>query len=564
MKRTAAWILAASLAVGMLAGCGATTPSPQGTQTPGAAQPAAQQVLTLNLTDEAPGLDSATSTDQLSFIVLNQVEEGLVRPGQNGDIKPGSGEAASWTVSPDGLVYTFTLKDGLKWNDGKPVTSQDFAYAWLRALDPKVASQYNYQLFYIKGAEAWSSLDTKAADFAQKYDALKKQVAIETPDAKTIKVTLATPTPYFLGLTAFPTYFPQRQDVVEKYGDKFGTDADKIAFNGPFTVKSWTHQSEIVLDKNANYWDAANVKLQTVDFKMVKDSMTAINMYEAGQLDAVGLPGTLLAQYKDKPGFVSQQTTTSWYLEFNLNNKAKPYLQNQHIRNAFNLALDRQSFVDGVLRNGSAPALGLVPSTIHIGGKSYRDVAGNFLSAKADATKAQAELAAGLKELGLDKLPAMDFLTSNSDLSKKYAQGVQGMIAQNLPGVTLNIVPLDFKVRLDRMRKGDFDVVMAGWGADYDDPNTFMNLFITGGQQNDPKWSNAQYDKLVTDAGKTSDQAVRAQNFAAAEKILMTELPIVPLYINTNNSIRKPYVHGILDQSVGPDYDLKNVTIDAH
>jgi oligopeptide transport system substrate-binding protein len=570
-KRIAAWILAATMAIGVLAGCGSTsstgteTKTGENTQTTTEAKPAAEQVLTFNIGEEPPGLDSATTTDAVSFDVLNQVMEGLVRVKEGGIIEKGSGQAADWTISDDGTVYTFTLKDGLKWSDGQPVTSKDFAYAWFRALDPNTASEYNYQLFYIKGAEAWSTLDLKASDFQTKYEALKKEVAIETPDDKTIKVTLNHPTPYFLGLMNFPTYFPQRQDVVEKFGEKFAAEAANMVFNGPFVITSWQHEAELVLEKNPNYWDANTVKLEKVIYKMIKDSNTAINMFEANQLDSVGLPGQYIPQYKDKPGFSSYPDSVVWYLQFNMGNaETKKYLQNEHIRTALSLAVDRQQFVDAVLRNGSAAATGIVPGTININGKSYRDQVGPILKTTADPAAAQAELAKGLQELGLDKLPPMDFLTGQSDVAKKYAQGVQGMIQQNLPGVTVNIVPVEFKVRLERMKNGEFDIVLAGWGADYDDPATFFDLFLTGGPQNDSKYSNPEYDRLVKGAAGEPDQAKRLEMYKQAEQILMKDLPIAPLYIPTVNRIRKPWVKGVQTFTVGAGSDLKFAYVEAH
>lgn len=563
MKRIAAWLLAATFAIGLLAGCGTKqaetnqTSAPTTNETKEPEKKAEPQVMTFNIGEEPPQLDSAISTDAVSFDVLRQVMEGLIRKGEGGKIEKGSGIAEDWTISDDGLVYTFKLKKGTKWSDGKEVTAKDFAYAWFRALDPKTASQYNYQLFHIVGAEAWSLLDTKASDFETKYADLKSKVAIETPDDYTLKVTLANPSPFFLGLMDFPTFLPQRQDIVEKFGEKYAAEAENMVFNGPFIIKSWQHEAEIILEKNPNYWDADKVKLTQVNFKMIKDSNTAINMFEANQLDSVGLPGQYIAQYKDKPGYRQIADTVAWYLEFNMHNsEKKAYLQNKNIRKAISLAIDRQQFADAVLRNGSKPATALVPDTININGSSYRQQAGSFLSATADVAAAQAALAQGLKELGIDKLPPMDFLSGQSDTAKKYAQGIQAMVQQNLPGVTLNIVPVEFKVRLDRMRNGDFDIVMAGWGADYDDPNTFLDMWITGGPYNDPHWSNTEYDNLIKQA-KTASQADRAKLFAQAEKILMEELPIVPLYWPAVNSIRKPWIKGILNFSVGPSLDLK-------
>jgi oligopeptide transport system substrate-binding protein len=567
MKRFVAWLLAATMAAGILAGCGskpadsgAQNQTNTGTTTETKAEP---QTLALNLGTEPPQLDSALSTDSASFSTLQQVQEGLVRLDAEGKAAKGSGAAADWTISDDGLTYTFTLKDGLKWSDGQPLTAKDFEYAWFRALDPKTASQYNFMLFYIKGAKAWAELDTKAADFATKYEELKKNVALKAVDDKTLTLTLEKPTAYFLALTAFPTFFPQRKDVVEKFGDKYAAEADTMVYSGPFVIKTWTHENEIVLAKNPNYWDAKSVKLEEVRLLMIKDVNTQLNMFEANQLDSAGLDGNSLPQYEGKPGFYKAARPRTWYLEFNSAAAGKPYLANVNIRKAFSLALDREAFVNGVLRDGSVAADGLVPNTISLGDGMYRALAGSMISTKADVAKAQEYYKKGLAELGLDKLPPIEFMVTANDTSKKQAQGVQAMIQQALPGVELNIVPLDFKVRLDKMRKGEFELVLTGWGADYNDPMTFMDMWIKDSPYNDGHWYNAEYDRLVKEAMATSDQKVRLENFKKAEQILMDELPVVPVFYPAVNAIDKPWLKGLVRFPMGASWDLKYAYIEG-
>jgi oligopeptide transport system substrate-binding protein len=561
--RFLALLLACLLLAGLvLAGCATrrTEPAPGAPTAPDqprAGAPQARQVLTLNLGAEPPQLDSALTTDTLSFNILAQVMEGLVRPGEGARIEKGSGQAADWHISADGLTYTFTLKEGLRWSDGQPVTARDFAYAWFRALDPRVASPYNYQLFAIRGARAWATLDTTAPDFAPRYAALRQQVGIETPDDRTIRVRLEAPTPYFLGLTAFPTYLPQRQDLVEKHGPRYAADGDKLVYNGPFQIAAWEHDREVVLARNPQYWDAGMVRLQTVTFKMVANASTALNMYEAGELDAVAIPGTHVAAYRDRPGFHQRALTTTQFLACNLADAQRPWLRNVHIRRALSLALDRQEFVDKVLQGGSQVALGLVPATINMAGASYREQVGPMLPPRADRARAQAELAAGLRELGLTRLPPLDLLIDAGDVPKRLAQGVQGMVQQNLPGVVINIVPLEFKVRLQRMRQGDFDLVFSGWAADYDDPMTFLGLFTSGNPQNDARWANPAYDRLIATAASSQDPQQRLAAFKQAEQLLLAELPILPLYHPAAAGVRQPYVKGLLHFPVGAEFDLK-------
>lgn len=518
------------------------------------------QVITLNLGTEPPNLDHNRTTDSASFDVLANVMEGLVRLGPGGKIEKGSGQAAGWTISPDGKKYTFTLKDGLKWHDGKPVTAHDFVYSWFRALDPKTASEYAYQLYYIKGGEAWNTLKTDAPDFAQKYADLKAKVGLKALNDKTIEVELETPTPYFLSLMAFPTYLPTRQDLVETHGDKFGADADKMAFNGPFVVKSWVHESELILEKNPNYWDAGKVKLEKVTFKMVKDSNTAINMFEANELDAVGVPGEFIAQYREK-GLKTMAEASTFYITLNLKNRI---FANSNIRKALSLALDRKGFIDNVAKNGSVPAAGYVPPSITMVGvdKPFRELSGTFIPPAADVARARELLAAGLKELGLDKLPTVKLLISDTSTAKRFAQGFQEMWNKNL-GIQVEIEPVAFKIRLQRTRQGDFEMVYAGWIGDYNDPMTFMDMWVTDGGFNDAKWSNKQYDGLIKQAKETADQQVRLKNMAEAEKLLMAELPIIPLYHSAANWVEKTWYKGALHFPVGGSLDLKYVYVEG-
>lgn len=552
-------VIAAAMAAILLAGCSSTNaPAPPAF----APTPAEPQTLALNLGNEPPTLDSVRTTGGGSFSVLQQIAEGLVRLGPNGEVAKGSGAAADWSVSGDGLTYTFTLKPDLHWSDGQPLTAKDFAYAWLRALDPNTGSRYNYMLFAIKGAKAFASLPVKSMDNTQ-HDALKKAVGIATEGDKTLVVTLEKPAAYFPALTAFPTLLPQRQDIVEKYGDKYAAEPNEMVYNGPFVIKSWTHQSQLVLEKNASYWDAAHVRLSTVTMSMVADTSTALNLFEAGQLDSTSLPGTALPQYQGKPGYQQSARPLTWYLEFNTAAKGKPYLANPHIHTALSLAIDRQTFVNAVLKDGSVAANGLVPATMHLGSAPYRQQAGAMLATTVDKAKAAVELAQGLKDVGLDKLPPIELAIYANDTFKKSAQGLQAMIQDALPGVTVNILPQDPKVLSQRIQQGDFELTLTGWQADYDDPLSFLDLFTSDSPQNDSKWHTAQYDSLIHDAQASVDQTKRLQDFQQAEKLLMADLPVIPVWYPAANSVDKPYVKGLVRPTLGAAWDLKYTYIEG-
>jgi oligopeptide transport system substrate-binding protein len=557
VKKRIALMMAATLIVAaFLAGCSKKT----GPDTPPVVtKPVDKQEVSINLGEEPPNLDSAKATDSVSFDILGNVMEGLIRVGEGFKILPGI--SALPVISADGLNYTFNLRKDAKWSDGKPVTSKDFKFAWLRALDPKTASEYAYQLEYIKGATEFDSLDVKAADFEAKATAAKANVAIDATDDYVLKVTLKAPTSYWLGLMAFPTYMAQREDVVKQFGEKYAGEAANMVFNGPFTIKEWVHDDHVTLIKNANYYDTKNVKLDVVTFRMIKDSNTAVQMYEAGELDRVGLPGEFIAKYAADAGYHKMADVSTSYLTFNVANKT---FQNQNLRKAFNLALDRKGFSDNVLKNGSIPAEGYVPSSMAGGssGKSFRSIAGSLINVNGDKVEAKKAWDLALKELGVTKL-TVKLLSTDSATTKRYVQGIQEMLQTTLPGLTIESEPVSFSVRLDRAKKGQFELLFQAWGGDYNDPMTFMNMFVTNGSYNDAKWSNKDFDAFIKTAETSADDNVRMKAMGDAEKIMMTEVPIMPLYHPAANWVVRPYLKGVLDFPLGVGIDLKGAFVEG-
>jgi ABC-type oligopeptide transport system substrate-binding subunit len=375
-------------------------------------RPGGDGKLTMNLGEEPPDLQSITTTDQISFEVLNAVNEGLARKSPAGTYDQGSGVAASWTISPDGLVYTYTLKDTAKWSDGSKVTAKDFEYAWKKVVDPRTASQYNYLFGGIKGANEVINIvlpdpDKDAAAYAAAEKQLNDALAamgVVAKDDKTLEVTLTAPSAVFPNLTAFPSFFPLKQAYHEAKGDKYGLEASSILYNGPFTISEWNHGAKLVLKKNPTYWDAATVKLNEISFDMIKDINTPITMYEANELDAIGVPGDFIPKFqKDRPTELKQMAqATVWYLELNPKNAA---FANPKFRRAISLGFDRQSFCDNVLKNFSMPAISYNPPSIHGKGSDevfidkYVDAAAK-LSKTAKLTEAQTLLKEACKELG--------------------------------------------------------------------------------------------------------------------------------------------------------------------
>ncbi|MDI3310306.1 MAG: peptide ABC transporter substrate-binding protein [Thermoanaerobacterium sp.] len=500
-----------------------------------------KQVLNLNLVQEPSTLDPQKATDVVSIDILTEVLDGLTRYDKNGKIEPGSGLAKSWDISKDGLTYTFHLRDA-KWSDGNPITAQDFEYAWKRALDPKTASQYAYQLFYIKGAEEYNA-GKGTAD----------QVAVKALDDKTLQVTLKAPTPQFLGLTSFVTYLPLEKSVYEKYGDKIGTDPDKLVYSGPFVISQWNHEQSITLKKNKDYWDSSSVKLQTVNFTMIKDNNTLVQNYDSGTLDSIFVPGDYIDKYKSSSEYSDKALATNWYIQFNTKN---PVFKNADIRKAFTLAIDRKSFVEQVTKDGSIPAEAVVPPGIPGYNGDFRKEAGEAYFKDNDVLQAKELLKKGMSELGISKLPTITLLGDDTDNAKKYDQALQQMWSQNL-GVNVQIQNVAFKVRIDMMDKGNYDMVFAGWGADYNDPLTFLDMWETNNGNNTAFYSNPQYDKLIDEAKVNGDLKARNDELIQAEKILMDDMPIGPVYFQARQFVVKPYVKDLYFPTFGSDWEFK-------
>ncbi|MBE3583018.1 MAG: hypothetical protein IMX01_02750 [Limnochordaceae bacterium] len=356
------------------------------------------QYLNLNLLEEPPDLDPSTSTDTVSFDIINATYEGLVRVNPEGKIVKGSALAVDWQISPDGKEYVFKLRDA-KWSNGQPVTANDFVYSWRRAVDPRTASQYAYIMYVLKNAEKINAMDPKK-DGDKAIDDALKTLGVEALDAHTLKVTLEKPAPYFLSLTSFITYMPLPQTVVEKFGDSYAADANKMVANGPFIVTKWDHGYQLILEKNPTYWDAKSVRLQKIHFDMIADQGTAHNLYNKGQLDVTGLSSQFIPLYGR-----NKDTTAPWadgsvfYLEMNTQS---PIFRNAKVRRAIGLAIDRQLFCDAVLKDGSIPATSFTAPVITDGetGRPFVEKIGKLWPETADVAAARQLFAEGLAEEG--------------------------------------------------------------------------------------------------------------------------------------------------------------------
>ncbi len=527
---------------------------------------ASQQQLTISIQGDPGTLNPVQASTATEFDVLNNTMEGLVRIGPNG--VPQGGIARSWKVSADGLMYTFTLRNA-RWSNGDPVTAQQFVAAWRQALDPRTASAYSSAFSYIQGAQALLQMQlpdqTKDPSGYQaavaQIPALLASVGVQAPNAHTLVVHLAQPTPYWLELTALPPYFPVDSAFVQKVGaSHYGGSAQDVLSDGPFQLASWQHGGQLVLTRNPDYWDAGAVRLHQVTLLEVTEPATEVNLWDTGKIDITmpSLPQGFISSFKGKTGFQSAAQATSVYVVTNTHQTA---FANALIRQAFSLALNRQQLAQDVVRGNALPAYALVPPVIdYTPGKVFSSLVGKVLPPTANAVQAKQDLSQGLAALGLKQMPAVTLLTLNNSAQQTQGQALQAMW-QAVLGVQVNLEPLDANTFFADLQQGQFDLGLLGWNADYNDPTTFLNLFAGNSPMNLTGWNDPSFNSALQAAQGTLSTQKRGQDLAAASRVLLSQLPAIPLYWTSRNWMVQPDVHGFVVYPTGPDYSLKWTSI---
>ncbi|WP_028549267.1 peptide ABC transporter substrate-binding protein [Paenibacillus sp. UNC451MF] len=510
------------------------------------------QEFKINLSAEPPALDSSIATTNPTFTILNAINEGLYRLDKDGKPQPALAKDLP-QISADGLVYTITLRDGLTWADGTPLKAADFEYAFKRTLDPTTKAKYASMLAWIKGGAAFTKAKPEEAE------AKKAEVGVKAKDDKTLEITLEKPVAFFTDQLSMPLFFPQKSDFVKAQGDKYGADADKVIGAGPFKLEKWDHEQQLTLVKNDKYWDAANVKLTKVTVNVVKDASTSLNMFETNQVDLTELKGDQFKMYEGKPELTLKKEFVSSYVMFQV--KKVPAFANAKVRQALGMAIDRKALNEVVLGGASIPSTGLVPGTVSDGNKQeFRKVAGDTQPAF-DAAKAKTLLAEGLKELNMTSLPPFKLTSDDTDSSKKTIEFIQAQWKQNL-GVDVTGEPLPFALRVKNMQEGNFDTLIGLWGADYNDPMTFLDMWLSDNKSfNYMQYSNPVYDELVRGADKEVDLAKRSKMLVDAEKQLMNDMPLSPLYFRTRPYAKKVSVDGLILPAMSKEWELKWVNI---
>lgn len=507
---------------------------------------AKKQVLNVTVSEEIPSLDTAKTMDGTSAHIMQNIFEGLyVLDDQD---QPIPAVAKSFKRSEDGKKYTFELRKDAKWSNGDNVTAHDFMFAWKRAIIPETASQYASMLFYVKNAKEINK-------GTMPLDAL----GVKAINDYKLEVELEQPIPYFLQLLALPIYLPQHESFLKEQGKNYALEPSNLLYNGPFVLEKWKHEQEFQLKKNATYWDQKKVKLDEINFQIVKDTMTAVNLYEAGNLDRVPINSQFVDKYKGNKELHMSSDSGIAMLRFNEKNNA---LANKKVRQSISLALNKGDFVAHFINNGAKPASGLVPAG-HINeetGKDFRKENGNLSSY--DLQNAKKIWDEAKKELGAEQVN-LELLTFEQDNAKRMAEYIKGDLEKNLQGLTIQIKQQPFKQKLQLEQTGDYDITMANWGPDYKDPISYLELFTTGNLNNKMNYSNLHYDELIKKA-KTDFVLEPEKRWGAlleAEQVLLEDAAVAPLYHIGSAYVQKDYVKGIEKHQFGGIYTYKNAYI---
>jgi len=510
---------------------------------------APQKILRWGNGDEPQDLDPQIISGSVEHNLVRALFEGLVStaPDDKG-VLPGVAER--WDISPDGLVYTFHLRADARWSNGDPVTADDFARSYKRMLTPALGADYAYMLFLLKGATDFNA--GKTTDFST--------VGVRAPDARTLILTLERPAPFLLEAMTHYSWFPVHLPTIEKFGapDSRGasrwTRPGNLVGNGPFVLTEWKPNQIISVRRSPAYWDAATVKLDGIDFYPVTQPDTEERMYRAGQLDITyEMPPSKIAPYRRAPNSVLHLDPYCGVYFYRFNTARKPF-DDVRVRRALALAIDRERLVKHVTLADERPAYTIVPPGV-AGYEPAPDAA-----LKADIAEARRLLAEAGYPNGKN-FPKTDLLYNTLEKHRAVAEALQQMWRKNL-GIEIGLHNQEWKVYLDSQKTTDFQIQRAGWIADYVDPHVFFDLWRTGGGNNNTNWGDPGYDKLLDAALDARTREERYATYQKMEKILLRDLPVMPIYFYTYARIISPRVKNFRTTFLD-NYPWKYVDLEA-
>ena len=503
--------------------------------------------VSIIMREEPPQLDSSRATDAVSGMVLGHVMEGLVRMDQNGRLT--GAVAKDWQVTP--THATFWLREEAKWNDGQPVTAEDFIFAWQTAVKPETGSQYAFLLFAIKNAEAVNSGELPA-----------RELGVSAPDPYTLVIELERPVPFFDKMLVFPSFYPIREDFYLATKGRFGADADQLLYNGPFQITRWVHGSSMTFERNPYFWNQDDIHLDTIHVPYITSDATAsLNFFKDGKIAMTGLQAENLTEAMRMGWQIRQHRDgTVFYLEFN--HRANRPTDNLNLRRAIQLALDMDEMVYKVTKlPGYEPGVSLFPGWLMGENELLRQ---EYPPTKITPSTemAQTYLQTALQELGLAEPPTLVLLAGDNPISSVQSEWVQQSLKTKL-GIAVKIDKQIFKQRLAKMTSGDFDMVLAGWGPDYNDPLTFGDLFASWNKNNRGEYNSPELDAMIDTAQSRLEPAVRMQAFGDIQEHLIENAVLLPMYERGVTYVVDPRVKQIKRRVIGPDPDLSRAYIDT-
>ena len=488
---------------------------------------------TLNMrnTMEPTSLNTLLATYAYDFTPINAMIECLYRDDENDVPQPAGAETVD--ISDDKLVYTFHLREDATWSNGDPVVATDYEFAWQQALNPEVASDYAYMLYFIHNAEPYFNGEVEWSE-----------VGVKVIDDYTLEVTLDNPLPYATDLFAFPTLAPINQKFYEEVGaDKYATDAEYFCCNGMYELTEWSHNSQIVFQKREDYWNADAVGPDEIVYKIITDSQAGLNSYLSREIDYTDLDSGEVVQQAEAAGFEVgvKPARSSYYLIVNTEDE---FMSNQNLRLALAYAIDKQALIDTVYQNDNQPMTSFTPPAIMgaagADGPTFQEALleerGEMYPASGDLEKAQEYLQAALEELGctVDELN-LSIDCADDSLRRNCATFLQEQWRQNLGIENIAVNSMQTKQVSANRQSGDYCMSLGGWSPDYNDAINFLDLWVTDGGNNDSFWGNEEYDNLIAQATAEADVEVRQQYLFDAEEILAAEMPIIPLYWQCQN-----------------------------
>lgn len=512
-------------------------------------------------------LDPALASDVETFTTLNAVYEGLVdEVMKDGKVTTELAGAKSITPNADNTVYTIKLRDDAKWSDGKAVTAQDYVFGWKRQADPAMAADYISYLneIGIKGAdELLAAIDKGQKD---KYSELLNNLGVKALDDKTLEVTLQKPTAYFISALAFKGLAPGREDLAKAQGDKYGSDYKTMVYNGPYVISDYQKGSKVIYKKNDTYWNKKAVNISTANCFIITEPQTIAKMFEGKELDMVNfnIDGDDIAKMKKEAesgtfAYESGMGVSSFYI---YPNNKRPVLKNAKVRLAMSLAFNKQQFLDVVFKR-NVPSWGMVPPGICAGDKDYRkEVPEPLKNIKEDPKELMKE---GLKEEGITDPSKITFVLLNSkanSIRQASSEYVQKFLKDTFGINTKIVYSVDSPAYFADRTKGNFDICIGGWGSDYNDVNSFFACFLSNSSNNNGKYNNPEYDKLVTEASGEADSSKRLDMYKQAEELLLVkDAGVIPTYYEDENTFTQNYVKNLYIPKFSGRYDFTRAYI---